>query len=236
MRPGFWSWHEWRLGIGRFKGGKPRDPKTRPHVPLRIPKAWWKHYLRLLEKKQPAPTPPPPPTPVTRLHMFDDVSLSLIPKNAEAVAGYVGGRWPNYPQAVSGWPHAKHLSIAVASSYDADCLDVEPGDATIAVAPAWVKRQIALRKQGHKYNTSKPVLYTSASWGAALIDACSKAGLRYGIDYRWWSAHYNPALGEHFCGPKCGYGLKHTAHATQFTDKAFGRSLDESVCSPGFFT
>ena len=206
-------------------------------LPRRVPAWAWKWLRwRTGKKQKPAPTPPPLPAPKpTRLHMYDDVNVSLIPKNAQAVAGYIGGHWPTYPKVVAGWPHAKHLSIAVASYYDADCLDVEPGDATIAVAPAWVKRQLALRKQGHRYNTSKPILYTSASWGAALIAACTKAGLRYGMDYRWWSAHYNPARGEHFCGPKCGFGLKQVAHATQFTDKALGRSLDESVCSPRFF-
>ena len=186
-------------------------------------------------KPKPVPVPTPPPEP-KKLYMFDDINLKLIPANAVAVAGYIGGRWPTYPKVVTGWPHAKHLSIAVASGYDADCLDVETGDATIAVAPAWVKRQLALRKQGHRYNTPKPVLYTAASWGAELIAACTKAGLVYGKDYLWWSAHYNPVLGEHFCGPKCGFGIKNTAHATQFTDKAFGKSLDESVVSSGFFS
>ena len=176
--------------------------------------------------------PKPKPKPV-QLFMYDDVNVSLIPKDAEAVAGYVGGRWPTYPQLTRMFPHAKHLSVAVAASYDADCLDVEPGDATIALAPAWVKRQIELRKKGNTYNTSKPVLYTSASWGQKLVDACTKAGLVYGKDYLWWSAHYTGNV--HFCGPSDGFGIKQIAHATQFTDMAQGKHLDESICSPSFF-
>ena len=167
--------------------------------------------------------------------MFDDVSVSLIPRNAEAVAGYVNGKWATYPEVVRQFPHAHHLSIAVSASADADCLDVEPGDATNAQAPAWVKRQRSRRKAGAKSVTRLPVLYTAASNGEALIAACTKAGLAYGVDYLWWSAHYNQALGEHICNPKCYPGLRHTAHATQFTDHANNVSLDESVVTPGFF-
>lgn len=180
--------------------------------------------------------PKPKPHP-TRITMYDDINVALIPGDAQAVAGYIGGHWPTYPKVVAGWPYAKHLSIAVSTIYDADCLDVEPGDATIAVAPGWVRRQLKQRKAGKAYNTTLPVLYTSASWGEKLIAACTAAGLRYGQDYLWWSAHYAPGLTEHICGPRgCRYpGLKHTAHATQFTDKSHGRSLDESICLPGFF-
>lgn len=177
---------------------------------------------------------PKPKHTVTSILMYDDINVSLIPKDAKAIAGYTGGRWPTYAKVVAGWPHAKHVSIAVSSLYSADCLDVEPGDATIDQAAAWVKKQNLLWATEH-HDVSRPVLYTSASWGQKLVDACSKAGLRYGKDYLWWSAHYDPARGKHLCGPKCGFGLKVQAHATQWTDKAFNRSLDESFCSPGFF-
>jgi hypothetical protein len=176
---------------------------------------------------------PPAPKPV-QLFMFDDINVSLIPKDAQAVAGYIGGKWPTYTKLVGEFPNAKHLSIAVSVLYDADCLDVEPGDASVTQAPVWVKRQLKLRKEHTKtYNTSKPVLYTSASWGQRLVDACTKAGLVYGKDYLWWSAHYTGV--SHFCGPSDGFGIKQTAHATQFTDLAQGKHLDESICSPGFF-
>lgn len=196
--------------------------RPKPPVPSPIP--------------SPVPSPVPPPGPVTSLLMFDDINVDLIPKDAKAVAGYIGGHWPTYNRVVQMFPHARHLSVAVSTLYDADCLDVEPGDAPISLAPAWVKRQLKLRAQGVKtYNTTLPVLYTSASWGANLINACSKAGLRYGKDYFWWSAHYNPALGKHLCSPKCGFGIKVQAHATQFTDMALGKHLDESFVTPGFF-
>jgi len=204
---------------------------------LRIEYGKWRNWrkkldvvLKQIPKKLPVPKPKPHPT---KLHMYDNVNPGRIPKWAEAVAGYIGGKWPTYPKVVAGWPHAKHLSIAVSSIYDADCLDVEPGDAPINLAPEWVKRQLRLRREGKVYNSTKPVLYTSASWGPKLIAACTAAGLRYGIDYFWWSAHYDPKKGEHFCNPSCGFGIKVRAHATQFTDNAEGN--DESVVSHGFF-
>ena len=85
------------------------------------------------------------------------------------------------------------------------------------------------------YNTKLPWVYTSASWGNKLISTLSAAGLVQGQDYIWWSAHYDSKQGKHFCNPKCYPGLKHTADATQFTDRAGGKHLDESVLRPGLF-
>lgn len=174
------------------------------------------------------------PKPVT-LYMYDDVNLSLIPKNAQAVAGYVGGRWPTYAKLHVSWPSAKHLSIAVTSRENADVLDVEKGDASPDQAASWIRRQTLRRKRGVKYNTRLPVVYTSISQGKSLLNLLDSSGLKYGKDFLYWSAHYDPAMGKHLCSPKCGFGMILHAHATQYTDKALGRSLDESIVSPGFF-
>jgi hypothetical protein len=190
---------------------------------------WIYKWLRWKEGKGPAPKPKPPapPAPVP-VEMYDDINVSLIPVSAVAVAGYVDGRWPTYSQLVAKFPHAKFkLSIAVFSRDNAQALDVEPGDATIAEAAAWVKRQ-------HARGVKTPDVYTSASWGEKLIGTLTAAGLVYGKDYRWWSAHYTGQ--PHLCNPKCYPGLRHIAHATQWTDKAGGKSLDESLCSAEFFS
>lgn len=188
---------------------------------------------RLVVKPKPKPKPAPRPR---TMYMYDDVNLSLIPRDAKAVAGYVGGRWPtwNRIKLAAMFPGAKKLSIAISASENAMCLDVETGDATPAQAAAWVKRQLALGN-GIKHSNGRtiPVVYTAASWGEHLISVLSSAGLRYGVDYLWWSAHYS--FRQHLCGPGCGFGIKRTAHATQFTDRALGRSLDESICSAGFW-
>lgn len=157
--------------------------------------------------------------------MYDDISLALIPANAQAVAGYVNGRWPTYNEVVRRWPNAKHLSIAVTAHADAECLDVEPGDATNVSAPAWVKRQMAR-------GVHRPVLYTSLSNVTALLRALAVAGIT-SKQVRLWTAHYTGR--EHLCGPACGFGLRMTVDATQWTDRALGRSLDQSLCADGFF-
>lgn len=157
--------------------------------------------------------------------MYDDINLGLIPANAEAVAGYVNGRWPTYDAVVKKWPHAHHLSIAVTSHADADCLDVELGDATNVVAPAWVKRQQAR-------GIRRPAVYTSVSNAQNLINVLNKAGISR-TQLRLWTAHYTGR--EHFCNARCGFGLMTSADATQWTDRALGRSLDQSVVNDAFF-
>lgn len=148
--------------------------------------------------------------------MFDSVTLSVIPTNAEAVAGYTSGSWPTYNEVVRRWPHAKHLSIAVNASHDADCLDIETGDATPAEAPGWVHRQKRLGKQ-------RPCLYANASTMPAVKSAIAREGIKRG-DVRLWVADwtFRPHVPP-------GYD------ACQWTDKALGLNLDESLCNPGFF-
>lgn len=157
--------------------------------------------------------------------MFDSISLGNIPADAPAVAGYVGGSWPTFSHLTSQWPHAKRLSIAVASHYDAECLDVEPGDATNAVAAGWVKRQIA---RGVK----RPVIYTSVSNAQTLLATLKKAGIDR-TQIRLWTAHYT--FHAHLCDSSCGFGFNSKADATQWTDRALGRSLDESQLNGSFF-
>ena len=159
------------------------------------------------------------------LTMFDSINVGNIPAGAAAVAGYVNGRWPTYNELVAKFPKAHVLGIAVTSWADAECLDVEPGDATPAVAGAWVKRQEA---RGVK----RPVVYTSVSQAKALIDALAVLGIRRG-DVRLWTAHYTGT--PHLCSSACGFGFTGTADATQWTDKAYGRSLDASLVADGFF-
>ena len=163
------------------------------------------------------------------IRMFDSVNVSEIPANAEAVAGYVDGNWPTFKQVQVKFPKARKLSIAVAAQADADCLDVEPRDATNAQAAAWVRRQWA---RGVK----RPVLYTSVSNWIPLAAELHNAGIYHrpwGKSYKRWSAHYT--FSPHRCGRKCGMPGWSKAGATQWTDKALGRNLDESLCGRSFF-
>lgn len=170
----------------------------------------------------------PKPQPIT---MYDSIDVAQIPRDAVAAAGYVNGRWPTFSRL---GPHKHRLSIAVSASANAECLDVEKGDATISQAPAWVKRQL---KRGVK----RPVVYTSVSRAPALLRALSDAGIRVkrakirrwlGPQIRLWTAHYT--FHPHICSKECGFG-DITADATQYHDHALGKNLDASLVSPTFF-
>lgn len=158
--------------------------------------------------------------------MYDSVTLTEIPANAEAVAGYVNGRWPTYTQLAAKWPHAHRVSIAVNAEADADCLDIENGDATPAQAPAWVRRQIM---RGVK----KPVVYANLSTMPAVLSVLKASGIGRS-QVRVWTAHYTHV--PHRCTSACGkqYGLTTTADATQYTNVALNRNLDASLVTQAF--
>lgn len=158
------------------------------------------------------------------LVMFDSTTPSAIPATAQAVAGYVGGDYTTWPEVLHRWPHARHLSIAVNAEEDADCLDVEKGDATPQDAPRWFHRQLArgLRR--------KPKFYCSLSVVPELERVLLEAGVRRD-EYEVWSAHYTGVA--HVCDARCG--LAKAAEATQWDNRALGRTLDESLCGPHFF-
>jgi hypothetical protein len=162
------------------------------------------------------------------LTMYDSIHVSALPNGADAYAGYVDGRWPTFAalkHRFSG-SGAHLLSIAVFASGDADCLDIEPGDAANAQAPGWVKRQLA-------GGAARPCLYTSAGNVDALVTMLTGAGLPR-AKVRLWSAHYGQ--GSHICGPgTCGL-TRHACDGTQWTDAVRGGSLDESVLLRDFFS
>lgn len=216
-----WAWELLAWHNGGEKGSRPTD------APKRVPMwfwAWyrWRNWLTTHKK----------PTPPVQEHviMYDSIDLSQIPSNAHAVAGYIGGRWPTYSQLPAKFPNALHLSIAVASRFDADCLDIERGDSIPSLAPAWVRRQ---QKRGLK----RPVLYSSVSEMPQVLAALKSSGISRS-EVRLWTAHY---IGRaHQCSPStCGsdrWGFHDSADATQYWDHALGRSLDVSLCSPNFFS
>jgi hypothetical protein len=166
------------------------------------------------------------------LRMFDAVDLTQIPPGADAYAGYVDGAWITAPALRARFPGAHILSIAVFPEDDADCLDVEPGDATPQQAPVWVRRQ-------QSRGIMRPVLYCSASVVNEVLGNLAAAGIGRS-EVRLWSAHYTGISG-HICGPgSCMYidpaGRPVPAcDGTQWTSRALGRNLDESVLCDDFF-
>ena len=160
--------------------------------------------------------------------MFDSVNVAEIPENAKAVAGYVDGQWQTIPELDKKFPHAHKVAIAVFAKDNARCLDIEQGDATNAEAAEWVRRQWT-------HGVKRPILYTSVSNWKALQAELAAAGIKrrpYGKSYRRWSAHYT--YHEHRCGRRCGMPGLGRAGATQWTNKALNRNLDQSACARSF--
>ena len=160
---------------------------------------------------------------MTTLFMFDDVDVHLLPAGGNAYAGYLDGSYANFAQVKAGHPQAHLIGIAVRAGDDGDALDVEPGDAAIPQAPGWVGRQ-------HARGAARPIVYVSAGNAQQMINTLTGAGINRPT-YRLWAAHYGS--GPHICGPStCRYPQ---ADATQFTSKALGESLDESLVADDFF-
>lgn len=184
-----------RRGLGDFlHAPKPKSkPKSKP-------------------KRKPKPKP---------FSMYDSVTVGNLPRSATAVAGYVNGWYRTFPHLAEQFPHAKRLSIAVSANANAECLDIEQGDATLAQAPAWVRRQQA---RGIK----KPVVYTSLANASALLSVLRLHGVKR-ADVRLWTAHYTNK--PHRCSPLCGFGMWARADATQWATTS---KLDISLCAPDF--
>lgn len=178
------------------------------------------HAIRKLRKRLAALLRPRPEV------MYDSVTVSAIPADAKAVAGYVNGRYITLPDLRKRYGRGTQIvTIAVTSAVVADCLDVEPGDATNADVVRWFK------DFKHQRPNDKPIFYTSVSNANALVTALAASGIRRG-DFKLWTAHY---AGKHLCGPDTCKLTSHHADATQWTDSSHGRNLDESVCRRSFW-
>lgn len=157
--------------------------------------------------------------------MYDSITVSQLPATAQAYAGYVGGNWPTFATLEAKFPHALLLSIAVNSSEDAMCIDVEKGDATNADVYSWFVRQ-------QRRRVWRPALYTSVSNVDALVRTMTANGFSR-AEYRLWSAHYG--TGQHICGPQTCKQTAYPCDGTQFTSAALGRNLDQSILLDSFF-
>ena len=154
--------------------------------------------------------------------MYDSTTVGEIPASANAVAGYDDGKYVTFPQLEKRWPHAHRLAIAVFPTDHGECLDIENGDATPADAPGWYHRQ--------RPRVERPVFYCNLDTARLVVSALGDAGIDRGR-YRLWTAHYTDI--PHICGP--AEGLVPAADATQWTNHALGRNLDETLCASTFF-
>lgn len=116
--------------------------------------------------------------------MYDAVTASNIPRNAAMVAGYVDqirlapwsqADWNLFPSAV------KVQIVKKASSNWGHVLDVEPGDATPAEAPGWVKMR---RNSGF----STPTIYCNLSTWPSVYNEFKNQGVAQPL---YWIAKYD---------------------------------------------
>lgn len=116
---------------------------------------------------------------MTRL-MYDAVTPTNIPANAEMVAGYVDGR---FAWSAADWvrfPNAVHVPIAVfPTTNNGVVLDVEQGDATPQQAPGWVLMRRAAGVD--------PTVYCSEVAWPAVRAAFTAAGV---AQPHYWVAAY----------------------------------------------
>lgn len=173
------------------------------------------------------------------LTMLDSISEAELAwaitagQKPDVLSGYVAGNWPDFPQIAAlaaQHPGMRALSISPFASVDADCLDVETGDAAIPDVYGWFTRQQARQLW-------RPVIYTSADNVNALVATMTANGFTRS-SYRIWSAHYTGTA--HICGPAtCAYtntrGVITACDGTQWADKDAGHNIDQSLLSPDFF-
>lgn len=111
--------------------------------------------------------------------MYDSIDASMIPPEAEIVAGYVDG---HYAWADADWarfPNAVKVPIAVFASTNAgDVLDCEQYDATPEDCPGWIKMRQAA-------GLAVPTIYCGRAAMAAVQQHC--AGLTYDLWVADWT-------------------------------------------------
>jgi hypothetical protein len=161
--------------------------------------------------EQAAHPPPSPPPHFTRLHMFDDTQVGLIPPNPEAVAGYVDGQYANYGRMLAAFPHARHLGITISAlGIQGRIIDCEQGDAAPDQVAAGIKRRLDA-------GVWRPGCYAGAGNWTIIRPQIITLGIPRSAYVEWLAdwAYFPELLG--------GYDIQ------QYTNRALGRSLDESL-------
>jgi hypothetical protein len=148
--------------------------------------------------------------------MYDSVDLNQIPKQPHAIACYRNGDTANEHQARLRFPHARILPISVTGAVPCECYDIERGDYTPDHVPELLR--LALHE-----GITRPCFYASLSVMPEIHQQLKSTGIPR-TRIRLWVAYYNG---------NADLPAEYDAH--QFTNRALGRNLDESICSDTFF-
>lgn len=157
----------------------------------------------------------PKPKPLGPFTMYDAVTITNIPADPPAVAGYINGRYVTAGALSRRFPHAKLLTISItAGDLLADFLDVETGDATPEQAVGWVKAKI-------KRGDYKPGVYANRSTMPRLWALLETAGIKRNQIRLWvadWTGEPHIPVGYDACQWHGGMTV----------------AYDTSLCHPGF--
>jgi len=158
----------------------------------------------------PAAAPAPAPAPAQPFRVYDSVTPSAIPSGA-AVATYADGGYAVNPAQVAG----RNVTWIDTNGSDprASALDVEPGDATPAMAANWTWHKL------HNAANSIAIIYTMRSEWPAAQAAVATLPAPMQSHVRWWIA--DPT------------GVPHIVPGSSATQWYWGTNYDITRALPG---
>lgn len=158
-----------------------------------------------------APSPSVTAAPEQPIEIYDSAAPAAIPAGV-MVATYATGKFAVSGAAMAGRPT---LWIdAWGTDPAASALDVEPGDATPSMVPAWVTQHLALDPSANAR------IYTMLDEWPAVQQAVSTLPASVRARIRWWIA--DPT------------GVPHMVPGASATQWYWGPSYDISTADPGF--
>jgi hypothetical protein len=144
--------------------------------------------------------------------IYDSVTPAAIPAHAR-VATYADGGYAVSPAQVAGHRHVLWIDTNGADPR-ANALDVEPGDATPAMAATWVSHKL------HAAAGAVAIIYTMRSDWAATQAAVATLPAPMQSHVRWWIA--DPT------------GTPHIVPGADATQWYWGHNYDITTARPGF--
>jgi hypothetical protein len=152
-------------------------------------------------------------TQATPTTFYDSVEPGYIPTGA-AVATYADGPYAQSAASLAGRGTIMWIDVS-GGDPNADALDIEPTDATPAVAAAWVDTKLT------QDPSSYPILYTSYSeWSEVKADVAQLPS--------WMASHV-----KYWIADPTGYA--HILPGASATQWYWGATYDISSAVPGFF-
>jgi hypothetical protein len=153
-----------------------------------------------------------PAAPAGPYRIYDSVTPSSIPAHTP-IATYADGGYAVSPSQVAGRGHVLWIDTN-GSDPRASALDVEPGDATPAMAATWAWHKL------HAAANSVAIIYTMRSEWAAAQAAVHTLPRQMQSHVRWWIA--DPT------------GVPHIVPGASATQWYWGPNYDITTASPGF--